>query len=61
MLILHLNLLIFLTFILALLKRSLKLLSQSLVTGCNLDPIPASLVEQCASVVIPAIIKIINL
>jgi hypothetical protein len=38
-----------------------KLLDQSPVTSCDLDPIPASLVKQCASVLVPTITKIINL
>jgi hypothetical protein len=38
-----------------------KLLDLSPVTSCDLDPIPASLVKQCASVLVPTITKIINL
>jgi hypothetical protein len=38
-----------------------KLLDQSPVSGCVLDPIPASVVKQCASVLVPTITKIINL
>jgi hypothetical protein len=38
-----------------------KLLSQSSVTNCDLDPIPASLVKQCAPVLVPTITNIINL
>jgi hypothetical protein len=34
-----------------------KLLDQSPVTSCDLDPIPVSLVEQCASVLVPTITK----
>jgi hypothetical protein len=38
-----------------------KLLSQSPVTNCDLDHIPASLVKQRTSVLVPTITKIINL
>ena len=38
-----------------------KLISQSPITNCDLDPIPASLLKQCASVLVPTITKIINL
>jgi hypothetical protein len=38
-----------------------KLLDQSAVTSCDLDPIPASTVKQCASVLVPTITKIINI
>jgi hypothetical protein len=36
-------------------------LDQSPVTSCDLDPIPASLVKQCAFVLVPTVTKIINL
>jgi hypothetical protein len=38
-----------------------KLFGQSPVTSCDLDAIPASLVKQCASVLVPVITKIVNL
>jgi hypothetical protein len=38
-----------------------KLLNQSPVTSCDLDPIPASFVKQCTSVLVPTITNIINL
>jgi hypothetical protein len=38
-----------------------KLLSQSPATDCDLDPIPTSLLKQCASVLLPTITNIINL
>jgi hypothetical protein len=38
-----------------------KRLHQLPVTSCDLDPIPASPVKQCASVLVPTITKIINL
>jgi hypothetical protein len=36
-------------------------LDQSPVISCDLDPIPASLLKRCASVLVPTITKIINL
>jgi hypothetical protein len=38
-----------------------KLLSHCPLTDCELDPIPASLLQQCASVLIPTITNIVNL
>jgi hypothetical protein len=38
-----------------------KLLAQSPVTNCELDPIPTTLLLQCASILIPTITNIINL
>jgi hypothetical protein len=38
-----------------------KLVSQSPATDCDLDPIPTSLLKQCASVLLPTITNIINL